>query len=100
MAAGAASGGVAADDVMRCGSGRLIDTGMSPAEVIARCGAPKSRSVEEVPVRRFAPTGASIPTGDLVRTERWTYERGQGQFPAVLTFESGELKRIELTTGR
>jgi hypothetical protein len=90
----------AADDVMRCGNGRLVNVGMSAAEIVGRCGEPKSRSVEQIPVRAFSPTGVSIATGSVVRVERWTYERGQGQFPAMLTFEGGELKRIDLLAGR
>jgi hypothetical protein len=90
----------AADDVMRCGNGRLVNVGMSAAEIVGRCGEPKSRRVEEIPVRAVSPSGASIATGDVVRIERWTYERGQGQFPAMLTFEDGELRRIDLLAGR
>jgi hypothetical protein len=90
----------AADDVMRCGNGRLVNVGMSAAEIVGRCGEPKSRSVEVVPVRAFSPNGVSLATGDVVRIERWMYDRGQGQFPATLTFEDGELKRIDLLAGR
>ena len=31
------------DYVLRCRSGRLVDVGMLDAEVVARCGEPKSR---------------------------------------------------------
>jgi len=100
VASAGASFAAAADDVMRCRSGRLVNVGMSAAQVVGFCGEPKSRSIEEVPVRTFGPTGASIATQHVVRIERWTYDRGQGQFAAALTFEDGELKRIDLVTGR
>ncbi len=34
------------------------------------------------------------------RIERWTYDRGYGQLPALLTFEHGKLKAIELLARR
>jgi hypothetical protein len=32
--------------------------------------------------------------------ERWIYDRGQGQFDALLTFEDDKLVEIELLTQR
>ena len=43
------------------------------------------------------PTGAVRQTG-TTHAERWIYARGQGQSDAMLTFEDGKLKRIELIT--
>lgn len=88
-----------ADDSVRCRSNRLVNVGMVVAEVIARCGEPKSRSVQDVPVRATTPTGNSVVTGST-RVERWTYERGQGQFDAMLTFEDDKLVRIDLLNVR
>jgi hypothetical protein len=88
-----------ADDVVRCRSGRLVNVEMVTAEVIARCGEPKSRTVEDIPVRTRLPNGSVVQTG-TTRSERWTYERGQGEFDAQLTFEDGKLVRIELLTVR
>jgi hypothetical protein len=88
---------VAADDTMRCRSGRLIDVGMTAAEVSSRCGEPKSRTTEEIPVMARLPTGAVRQTG-TTHAERWIYSRGQGQFDAMLTFEDGKLLRIEILT--
>lgn len=88
-----------ADDVTRCKSNRLINVGMSSAEVVARCGEPKSRSVEEFPVYSRNPVNRTVAkTDEVTRIERWTYARGQGQFDALLTFENGQLKRIDLLT--
>jgi hypothetical protein len=89
----------AAEDVIRCRSGRLVNVGMVGAEVSARCGEPKSRSAEDVPVRARTRNGNVIVTASA-RVERWTYERGQGQFDAVLTFEDDKLVRIDLLTTR
>jgi hypothetical protein len=88
-----------ADDSMRCRSNRLVNVGMVAEEIVARCGEPKSRSVEEIPVRTRGAAGASIVVA-TTRAERWVYERGQGQFDALLSFEDGKLVRIELLSGR
>ena len=88
-----------AQRTMRCGNGRLVNVGMVTAEVLARCGEPKSRSSEEIPVRARLPNGASVQTG-TTRVERWTYERGQGEFDGLLRFEGDKLVEIELLTQR
>jgi hypothetical protein len=89
---------VHADDSMRCGNA-LIAVGMVGPQVTAKCGQPKDKNVTEVPQRARRSNGTSAVIGTL-RVERWTYDRGYGQFPALLTFEDGKLKSIELLTGR
>ena len=89
--------GADADDTMRCRSGRIVDVGMTAAEVSSRCGEPKSRTTEEIPVMARLPTGAVRQTG-TTHAERWIYGRGQGQFDAMLTFEDGKLLRIDVLT--
>jgi len=86
-----------ADDTLRCRNGRLINVGMTAAEVQSRCGEPQGRTVEEVPVRARLPSGNVVQTG-TTRGERWIYERGQGQFDAQLTFEDQKLVRIDFLT--
>ena len=83
-----------AEDTMQCRNGRLINTGMITAEVVARCGQPKSRVVDEIPVHARTPNGNVVQTG-TTRAERWIYARGQGQFDAQLTFEDDKLRRID-----
>ena len=87
-----------ADDSLRCGS-VLVTVGMVADQVFAKCGEPQSRAVEEVPVKARARTGA-VNTVGSTRIERWTYDRGYGQLPALLTFEHGKLKSIELLAHR
>ncbi len=89
----------APDDTMRCANGRLVNVGMIDAEVVARCGEPKSRTLSERPVRTRGAGGGSIVVGTM-RAERWIYERGQGQFDAALSFEDGKLVRLELLKTR
>ncbi|HZL93726.1 MAG TPA: DUF2845 domain-containing protein [Vicinamibacterales bacterium] len=87
----------AADDSMRCTTGGIIDVGMIADQVVAKCGQPKSKEVEDVPIRARTAAGGVNVIG-TARIERWVYERGYGQFPARLTFEEGKLKTIELLT--
>jgi hypothetical protein len=87
------------DDTIRCRSNRLVNVGMQAAQVVSLCGEPKSRSHEDVPVRAQNAGGGSRVIG-TTRVEHWVYERGQGQFDAVLSFEDGELVRIEILTTR
>jgi hypothetical protein len=89
---------VHADDSMSCGNA-LITVGMVGPQVTAKCGQPKDKNVTEVPQRVRRSGGTSAVVGTL-RVERWTYDRGYGQFPALLTFEDGKLKSIELLTSR
>jgi len=88
-----------ADDTTRCRTGRIVRVGMVDAEIVARCGEPKSRTGEDVPVRVRTAAGGTAVIG-TTRVERWIYERGQGQFDAQLTFEDGKLVDIELLVKR
>jgi len=97
FAAVAVSFGASGEDTIRCRNGRLVNVGMTASEVSSRCGQPKSRTVEEIPVMTRLPTGAARQTG-TTHAERWIYGRGQGQLDAMLTFEDGKLLRIELIT--
>ena len=89
---------VFADDALRCGNA-LVVTGMVTAEVVAKCGEPSSKSTEETPVTTRSRRG-TVKTAAGGRIERWTYDRGYGQLPALLTFEHGKLKSIELLARR
>ena len=98
VAAALGSSFALADDVMRCG-GSLVRVGMIAQQIVAKCGEPQDKTVEEVPVRVRTRAGGVNNVG-VTRVERWTYDRGYGQFPALLTFEEGKLKSLELVTGK
>jgi len=87
-----------ADDSLRCGTA-LVTLDMVMDQVLAKCGEPQSKAAEDVPVKARARTGA-VNTVGSTRIERWTYDRGYGQLPALLTFEHGKLKSIELLAHR
>ena len=86
----------AADDSLVCGNA-LVTVGMVAGEVVARCGEPKTKAVEDIPIRVRHPNG-TMGTAGIQHLERWTYDRGYGRFPALLTFEEGTLRSIELLT--
>jgi hypothetical protein len=99
VAFAAVAAGALADDSTRCASGRIVSVGMVAAEVLARCGEPKSRESQDAPVRTRTPAGGTVVVGTM-RIDRWVYSRGQGQFDALFTFEDGKLVDIQLLSTR
>ena len=78
---------------LRC-KGRLIDIGDTMEEVATLCGAPLGRTVVEIPTRTRIGSGYSRLVG-ITTYERWTYDRGWGRFPVVLTFDQGRVRHID-----
>jgi hypothetical protein len=76
----------AADDTFRCGN-RLIEPGMTRAEVLALCGEPTSKSVEVQDVR----SGTRVV--GKTEVQRWTY--ASYSTTRVLVFDQDTLKVIE-----
>jgi hypothetical protein len=83
---GMAADAVLADESMRCGS-KLIEVGMAQSDVLEHCGAPTSKSEEEIPVR----SGTQV-TGTTL-SSRWTYESYGAK--RVLVFDQEKLVSIE-----
>jgi hypothetical protein len=83
----------AAADTLRCRS-KLVETGATASEVLASCGAPDSKEFRTEPVHARTAAGGTRIIG-TAQKEIWRYERGRGQFPAILTFEEGVLKKLE-----
>ena len=97
VALGGFAAAASADDSIVCRNS-IVRVGMAAAEVVAKCGAPKDKAVEDIPIRVRNPRSGTVAVAGSVHIERWTYDRGYGRFPAVLTFEDGTLKSIELIT--
>lgn len=91
-------GAAAAYGSLRC-QGRIIRPGASMSQVLTLCGAPRTRIVEEMPVRSRVATGFSRLSGIAI-TESWVYDRGWGKFPAVLIFRDNTLRRIDYLSYR
>ena len=81
---------------MRCGTS-LVSVGMVAPQVVAKCGEPQRKDVEDMPIRVRNNPGATV---GVTRVERWTYDLGYGKFKRLLTFEDGKLKSIEILTHR
>ncbi len=75
-----------ADEAFRCGS-RLIEAGMSQAEVLQLCGAPTAKTVEVQDVR----SGNRVV--GKTQVQRWTY--ASYSVTRVLVFDQDTLKAIE-----
>jgi hypothetical protein len=82
------------DDSIMCRNS-LVTLGMTAEEVLAKCGAPKEKTVTEVPVRAPGANGARPVVGTR-SVEQWTIDRGYGRPPAILTFAEGKLESIEI----
>jgi Protein of unknown function (DUF2845) len=80
-------------ETLRCGSS-LIQEGMSQSYVVEKCGAPDSKMESTEPVYARRPDGFTYKVGEATQ-EIWRYKRGSGQFPAVMTFQDGKLKKLE-----
>jgi hypothetical protein len=80
-------------DTLRCGSS-LISEGDAQGYVREKCGEPSSTMNVTQPVMARRPDGFAYQAGTTTQ-EIWRYKRGSGQFPAVLTFEGGVLKKLE-----
>jgi hypothetical protein len=81
----AAVGTAFADDTLRCGS-KIIEVGMTQSEVLGYCGAPASKTEEEMPVR----SGNQV-VGKTRRYE-WTYT--SYSTTRVLVFDQDKLVSI------
>jgi hypothetical protein len=76
----------AADDTFRCGN-RLVEPGMTRAEVLELCGEPTSKTTEVQDVR----SGTRVV--GKTEVQRWTYESYSAT--RVLVFDQDTLKAIE-----
>jgi hypothetical protein len=80
-------------DTLRCGN-VLIRAGAAAAYVLAKCGTPDAKSQLTEPVWARRLNGTTYVVGTTTQ-DIWRYERRPGQFPAVLTFEGGVLRKLE-----
>jgi hypothetical protein len=89
----------------RCG-GRLVSTGDTKTEVLAKCGEPETvdEAIVETGVVGRPKKGVTEPsqrkrtkvgTTSTRSIETWTYNFGPSQFMKILTFEGSVLKRID-----
>ena len=90
LLAGLAAAPALADDSFVCGS-RIIELGLTQDEVLAQCGAPTSKDVQEEAVR------SGNRTVGVTQTSRWTYASYSST--RVLVFDGDKLVGIEDPAG-
>ena len=77
----------------RCGQ-RIASPDMSVDELIAACGEPSQRSVENVDVYGHSASGGRIKTGTSV-VETLKFDRGNQAAAMVVTVVDGKIKSME-----
>lgn len=87
----------ASPESLRC-NGRIITVGVPAAYVYAECGAPQNQFAQESVVRSATLSGTRLIGIGI--SEQWIYDRGWGNFPAVLVFLDGTLRRIDFLPHR
>lgn len=82
-----AADGARADEDWNCGGAKIIEIGMSQDDVLANCGTPTAKSVDEQAQRegRYYQGATAV--------ERWTY--ATDTVTTILTFDKGKLIGIE-----
>ena len=85
--------GTAHADNLVCGNGKIVQPGMTTAEVIGRCGTPTSKETKTEDVRATGPAGGAVKVGESV-TETWRYDRGSRKQTAVLIVREGKIVSI------
>jgi hypothetical protein len=83
----AASESFSASETLRCGN-KIVETGMTMAEVESYCGKPSSVMVEEQDIR----SGNRVV--GTTQLHYWTYDRASGQNAAILEFDQEKLLSI------
>jgi hypothetical protein len=79
-------------ETFRCGQW-IASPDMSVEELLGKCGAPTTKTVETVDV--YGPTtgGGRIKHGTST-IETWTYDRGSQSFAMVVTIVDGRIKSM------
>ena len=88
VAASLAAPAAFGSDTLRCGN-KLVETGMTMAQVEQYCGKPSSTRIEEHDVR------AGNRVVGTTQLHIWTYLRSSGQNAAVLEFDQDKLMSIK-----
>lgn len=93
---GAVGPAFAEDTVFRCG-GETVSIGDSRYTVQKICGKPsRSESVaKDSKGRKQKPPKGDTSGSSSAKLQKWTYDRGYGDYVYVLTFANDKLKKIE-----
>lgn len=84
----------AAAETFRCGQW-IASPDMSVEELLEKCGAPTSKTVEVIDIYGPTVAGAGRVKRGTSTIEKWTYDRGSQSFAMVVTIVDGKLKSME-----
>lgn len=82
-----------AAETFRCGQW-IASPDMPIEELLEKCGAPTSKTVEEVDVYGPSVTGSGRVKRGTSTVEKWTYDRGSQAAAMVVTIEDGKIKSM------
>lgn len=80
-------------ETFRCGKW-VITAEISVGELTSKCGPPTSRESKTEDVKARNQYGLWVKAGETT-TETWTWDRGPGAQPMVVTIIDGAIKKIE-----
>jgi uncharacterized protein DUF2845 len=83
----------ASAETFRCGQW-IASPDMSVDELVEKCGAPTSKSVEAIDVYGPAVSGGGRVKRGTSTIETWTYDRGSQSFAMVVTIVDGKIKSM------
>ena len=81
-------------ETFRCGSW-IASPEMSVDELLEKCGAPTTKSVETIDVYGPTTSGSGRVKRGTSTIETWTYDRGSQSFPMVVTIVDGRIKSMK-----
>ena len=80
-------------ETFRC-SQWIASPDMSVEELLDKCGAPATKTVETIDVHGPATSGAGRVKRGTSTIETWTYDRGSQSFAMVVTIVDGRIKSM------
>ncbi len=80
----------------RCGQW-IASPDMSVEELLEKCGAPTSKTVEVIDVYGPTVAGAGRVKRGTSIIEKWTYDRGSQSIDMIVTIVDGKIKSMERT---
>jgi hypothetical protein len=81
-------------DSMRCGKW-VVSESVTVAELVSKCGEPRSKDVTKEDVYITSPTGARIKTDRVTVTERWVYQSSARALPMLVTIVDGKIVSLK-----
>lgn len=89
----------ASADNLVCAGGRIVETGMTIAQVRQKCGPPTQSEVRTVESRARGENGGVYKVGDT-KVEIWRYDRGSRKQAAVIEFRDDKVFSINYVEDR